>query len=1125
METGGAARPGAREDATVVPDADQRRVRDLPPDASGVVIGGPGTGKTEAMVARVGALLRGGLTTDEVLVLTPTRQTATALRDRLAVAAGVATTGPLARSLASFAFLLVRAAAVQAGDAPPRLLAAGDQDRIIADLLAGDAEDAGDAGEREGAGGGEDAGDEASSPGDAAPGRWPASLGPVVRASRAFRTELRALFAECAELGVEPAELQALGRARGRDAWAAAGSFLGDYRDALGAMRSAYREPADLVAEAAALVRAAPPGASGSARIGPAAGLRAVLVDDAQELTRGGAALLGALRRRGVAVLAFGDPDISSGAFRGATPALFAELCALLGPVHVLDTAHRAGAALTALTRSVTAAIGVAGRVEHRRAPEPVPVGAAAPAAVRTIVAPSPFEEVDRIARTLREWHVLGGIPWHRLAVIAHDTRQVAELETELSAREVPTRAAGVQRPLGAEQVVQSLARIVRLGLAAPGDRDPDELTAALVSPFGGLHAVALRRLRARLRHAELADGGTRPARVLLQEALAHPLSLTVLDTPEARAAARLAETLASVHAQAERGATIHELLWLAWDRARDAAGRRVADAWRELAAAGGVLSAEADRALDALVALFDAAKREAERPGAAPPAAFLHRILDSDVPEDVLTAPERADTVTLLTPAAALGTEFDAVVIAGMQDGVWPNVRLRGGLLDTWRLADEVAAFRAGAPAPTSPAVLDRRREGLYDELRLLVRAISRARARLVVTAVDDDDRGPSPLLSLLPAPDDDEPGGAGAPQHPLTLRGLVAQHRRTLTTAGTGEARARAADQLAVLARAGVPGADPAEWYGIAPPTTTAPLRDPARAPVPVSPSRIEGFEACPLDWAIRALGGDTRSWSAGAGTILHAALEEVPTGERHLLQQVVDERWGELDFEAPWLGRKEHAWATVLVGRLHDYLRRFAAERGRTAGAEARFRLAVELHPALGETPAVWSALGDDEPRVAAPAAVIAGSVDRVEVYPAGRGEAVPSDPDRPDADRVLIVDLKTGRSEKRVSDDKVRDDAQLAAYQLALVEGQVPGVDPAGNAGARLLVLSQTLKGTSYRLARQEPMDAGTRAAFLHRVVAAAAGMARDRFDAHLDTHCTTDRFAVCPVHTVKAVSAS
>ena len=88
-------------------DPAQRAVVALAPTASGVVVGAPGSGKTTAVVARVRALLEAGLAPDEVLVLTPTRQAATVLRDRLALEVRVATPGPLARSLAAVAYQLV----------------------------------------------------------------------------------------------------------------------------------------------------------------------------------------------------------------------------------------------------------------------------------------------------------------------------------------------------------------------------------------------------------------------------------------------------------------------------------------------------------------------------------------------------------------------------------------------------------------------------------------------------------------------------------------------------------------------------------------------------------------------------------------------------------------------------------------------------------------------------------------------------------------------------------------------------------------------------------------------------------------------------------------------------------
>lgn len=1070
-------------------DAAQRAVVEAAVTASGVIIGAPGTGKTRTLADRVVHLLdAGGLRPEELLVLTPSRQAATALRDRIGVRIGQATPGPLARSLGSFAFQLVRGAMVQTGAEPPALLTGADQDRIIAELLAGDVED----------------------------GRiaWPESLSPSVRASKGFRSELRALLAECTELGASPDEL----RASGDEAWAATADFLVEYRSVLDALRSAHRDAADLLSEASVILRSADP-----ATLGALAPLRVVLIDDAQELTRGGIAIVQAIRARRIAVLAFGDPDISSGAFRGASPELFAELAGALGDVHVLDGAHRQRPPLTALTRTVTQAIGASGRVDHRRAPVAVEPDEA-DAVVTTFLAPSPHEEFDRIAGVMREWHLTSDIPWDRMAVVAHDTRQVTLLETELAAREIPTRAAGVQRPLGSEGIVRDIVGVVRLALTPVVERTSDDYEEALRTAFGGMDAIGLRRLRARLRHLELEQGGSTPARELLRQAMANPAHFSLIDAPESRTAGRFADTLTAVSAAAASGETVHDLLWRVWDQARAVDGRRLHVAWREISLQPS--GAETARALDALVSLFDAAKRFVERTPNEKPEAFVRDILDSEVPEDSLSTPDRPGRITLLTPATALGTEFDAVVVAGLQDGIWPNVRLRGGMLQTWRLPDALAALRTGVNTEP-PGALDRRRAALHDELRLFVRAVSRARDRLLVTAVDDDDLTPSPFFAFLPTPD--APEKHASAEHPLTLRGLVARHRRTLTTTASDSAREAAAAQLAVLAREGVAGAEPSDWYGVTAASTQAALRDLTEEGARVSPSKMESYEECGLNWVVSALGGDTvMPPTAGIGTIIHEAMERSPEGDLEQMRAIVAEHWPELDFETPWIGRKERRRADLYVDRLHSYLGDVRRDGGRVIGSEARFDFAVAL-PDDDGVPTVRPA---DEEGIGA-RAIVSGYIDRVEAYPPvggehpharGRGWTEMSSASGT-GERTVVVDLKTGKTDPE-SDPGVVEHAQLAAYQVAVQEGLVDGAAADSLAGARLVIVSKTLSQSDYRVAHQHTLGDEAREAFLRRVADAARGMSASSFTAQVESHCadTQRRVHPCRIHTVPAVSA-
>ncbi|KRB35711.1 ATP-dependent helicase [Microbacterium sp. Root180] len=1029
--------------ATALDDS-QRAVVALASTASGVVVGAPGTGKTTALVARVAALVDGGLDPDAVLVLTPSRQTATALRDRLAIAVDRATSGPLARSVASFAFQLVRARAVASDAEPPQLLTGGDEDQLIHDLLAGDAED------------------EASGT-----SRWPDWLAPGIRGATGFRTEVRTFFAECTTLGIGPDRLRALGERDEHPAWVSLASFFDEYLDVRARMRGAHRDAAGLVREAVGLVRTLGEGIEALDRV------RVILVDDAQELTLGGVELLEAARGRRIPVLAFGDPDVGSGAFRGATPENFARLAAALGEVHVLTQRHRGTPWQAELVRRVTQRIGAVGVVSHRGAGS----GAEPDDSVRALLLRSAAEEYDAVARILRERHVHDAVPWGRCAVIAHDTRQVAVLETELAAREVPARSSGPGRALGVLRPVGDLLRLV--DLAAREEWDFDDVSSALLGTYGRLDPIELRRLRSTLRHTELAAGGDRPGKELLLSAMRQPLEFDLLDTREGRRAAQLARTLAFLSDELARGATAHELLWAAWDRSG------LERAWSESARGHGPLAEQANRDLDALVALFQAAKRFVERSLDADPRVFVRSILDSDVAEDRLTAPVRDDTVQILTPAGALGLEFDTVVVAGVQEGVWPNTRLRGSLLETWRLAD--AASRVAGDAP---GVFDRRRSAMHDELRLLARAVSRGAELVVVTAVDDDDTGPSVFFEFFPDPE------RYTVDHPLSLRGLVARHRRTLTERGRvgTPVTAHAAAQLALLADAGIAGAAPWQWYGVPAPTSTGPLRDLAKEDVRVSPSRLHTLEECELNWVIGDLGGDPGGTTAGLGTIIHAALEHASDASEESLWAQVEGRWGELTFEADWRERAEKTRARDLVRRLHLYLRRFDDAGGKLIGAEPHFEVAIPL----------------DDAEAFEHGAILSGYIDRVELTPEGA---------------VVIMDLKTGKREPQ-TDAKVVDNPQLGAYQLAFEAGAIPEASDHPAGGAKLLVLRPTATRADYVTPWQPPFDDERREAFLARLRSAVTIMRGVSFTAPYEEHCRDDHsYGLCRIHTIGAVSAS
>ncbi|WIB66689.1 PD-(D/E)XK nuclease family protein [Curtobacterium sp. MCBD17_035] len=1033
--------------APVLLDPAQRSVLALPHDTCAAVIGAPGTGKTTVLAQLVAHLLSepGGVSADgytSVLTLTSSRPAATALRDRLAAAADRVVPGALARTVNSLAFQVVTHAAALVGQEAPTLLTGGEQDAVLADLIAGHAVDG-------------------TGP------AWPDPITPAVRERAGFRTALRDVMMRTVAAGIEPDDMRELAGDHGRPEWAAVGDLVDEYRAAVTAYRETALDAAELVAFATAAVA--------RGEVPPAvAALRHVLVDDAQELVEGEVAFLGALARQGVRIVAFGDPDIASSAFRGAEPDVLGRLAVRLGvpAVHevVLDTVHRHPPAIRALVSAVTARIGAAAAGRQR-------VAAAAAAddradAVVHLEAPSRAGLVAAVARRLREHHLFDGVPWERMVVVTRSGAAVPDLVRALAVAEVPATAASAPaRPrddVAARALIDAAA--VALGVRA---LDPALATAFVSGPLGGLDALAVRRLRLALRREELAAGGTRPADDLLVEALSGPDRFTTIDAGFARRAGRLAASLERARRDAAGGASIEELLWGLWERSG------LARTWGGQSAAGGVGAAEADRHLDAVVGLFTAAKRFVERTPDAPARVFVDDLLGADLPEDTIGPDRTAGRVRVVTPLATIGVECDVVVVLGLQDGVWPNTRVRGSLLDPDGLV------RAAAGIERTPT--DERAAVVADELRLFARAVSRATTQVVLGSIANDDEAPSPFLRLVPVPPDRTPN-----PHPLSLRGMAGSLRRRVVTTGDPEA----ASALARLAAEGVPGADPDEWYGIAEPSTDRPLVDLTAEPVvpedggeavpptvAVSPSRIGTFEECPLHWFAQSFGGGAPSPAMGIGTIVHDAMEHATDVDVESLWRSVEDRWSELVFESDWIAERERARTRRMIEGLSDYLRTAAAAGRRVLGAEASFVL------------------------VTGPAR-LRGSIDRIEEAPDGT---------------VSVVDLKTGTTMPGKS--AMPEHAQLGAYQLALADGAVEGL-PADVpvSDARLVFVASGQGGHAFTERIQPAFDDDARASYRERLHTVAEGMAGRVFVAHVDDHCERARTGVeCRIHVVGEVT--
>ncbi|MFE7185061.1 ATP-dependent helicase [Streptomyces erythrochromogenes] len=593
-----------------------------------------------------------------------------------------------------------------------------------------------------------------------------------------------------------------------------------------------------------------------------------------------------------------------------------------------------------------------------------------------------------------------------------------------------------------------------------------------LASPLGGMDAADLRRLGRALRDEERAAGVKVPAPsdVLLARALAEPERLTAHDPAYARGAQRLGLLLRKARELLQGGGTAEEALWILWD------GTPWPDRLERQARRGGPAGRNADRDLDAVCALFDTAARAEERTGGSGALNFLEQLEAEDIAADTLTArTTRPDAVRLMTAHRSKGLEWSLVVVAGVQEGLWPDLRRRGSLLEADRIG------RDGLAEPLTPGAL------LAEERRLFYVAATRARDRLVVTAVKapaEDGDQPSRLLTELGVTPKDV---TGRPRRPLAVPALVAELRATTVDPDASPAlRDAAARRLARLAaltddedRPLVPAAHPQRWWGLYEPTrSTVPLRDRDR-PVALSGSALDQLaNTCSLQWFLgREVKADAPSTAAqGFGNVVHVLADEVASGrtpaDLAVLMERLDTVWDALAFDAPWKSAQEKENARAALER---FLRWHTTDRGGRAAVATEHEFDVTLEA------------GDVAVRVR-------GSMDRVETDPQGR---------------AYVVDFKTGKAAP--TKDEVARHPQLAVYQLAVREGAVDevfdGVRPAPG-GAELVQLRQGAAQrdggeTVPKVQAQQPLDGE----WVGDLLATAAGRVLDeRFAPAAGRHC-------------------
>ena len=553
-----------------------------------------------------------------------------------------------------------------------------------------------------------------------------------------------------------------------------------------------------------------------------------------------------------------------------------------------------------------------------------------APAGVYKYALASAQDEANLLAQLLLEDRIYGNRPYRESAIIVRNGADVARIRRVLSASGIPSRTSAALVPVRDEPAVRPFLDALSLLVYARkrGEKalnpavtgagyealSPDEaeeimrkslddviaeenrsnpLNGAnsaitlLTSRLGGASSMDVRRLRQQLRSVELQTGGHRPSDDLLLGALLHPETLPAEGV--GRAVHRIAAVLsAGRKALARPDSTSTEVLWALWE----ASG--LEKTWVAQTRGAGPEADATHRNLDAMIGLFEAASRFDEQMRGSGAEQFLDFIDAQDLPMDTLAARGvRQDAVEILTPALAAGQSWRTVYVCGLQEGSWPNTTVRGSLLGTGDLID-ICDARMRRPAPANPdaqaegqqvpparirSYPERVRDTRHDELRMFAVAATRASARLVLTAVRNEDEAPGEFFDFV-VPTDAENESPEVPitrvRRPATLRSLVAELRRTLVedaltamsaedaelknAAGSPRPEAHAPDAsapeapdtaedalnpeaalnpkaaafrfdaasrtLARLARVQAPGASPEQWWGLLPLSSTEPF-----------------------------------------------------------------------------------------------------------------------------------------------------------------------------------------------------------------------------------------------------------------------------------------------------------
>lgn len=962
-----------------------------------LVLGAARTGKTTTLINAVANRIKAGDDANTILALTYGRASANKLRDQIAAAnlKSHTVSEPIARTFHALAFLILNdsANANNFGEKKYVLLSGAEQDAQIRQLLDLDA-------------------------GNPELTSWPTELRPALM-TRGFTKELREFIARATERGSSPAELKKFASKYAQKYWPAIADFWQRYldncelRDGTTTQSLNRIDPSQLIIRACEVLERDLSLQERYRKL-----FRFIYVDEFQESDRAQRKLLQLISSDELVI--FADEASAVGRFRGADPDnLLSDL----------------------------AEAGIKNKIE-------LPAISGEKVEVKTALLSSASDEANYIAHQFRSAHLLQGVPWSQMAVILRSPGvQVAALARAFASNSIPVEIDAQVQSLADNPVIKPIITLAQIAIGQLKliPENWAQIEELLKSEFAGADAISIRQMRINLNKGQKSDDIKNSTQLML-DALTSPTA--EIPWEQLTSLKRINDLLALAKKSLITSKDISDLLWVIWSNAKNYEGQQISALWQQVAIAGGNQGAIADQNLDAVITLFDVARRFSERMPGARPGLFINQLLGEKILADSITATaQRNEVVSVMTVHSAKGMQWEYVVLAGMQEGHWPNLKQRGSLLGSERL---VEIFRHGI---SNQEQLDAISAAglLTDEKRLLNVAITRASKGLTITAVLQEDNQPSRYFEKYALDSTQITAAIRA----ITKPALVATLRRLIRNNQNTSEINLAARALKTLAENGVTAADPKNWVGLLPPSTNLPLITEQEV-LRISPSSLESFTECGLKWLLEQSGGkDADSTAQVLGSAIHviaAQLKDQPALTLEQLEMKLKGAWSLIDMNKGWIKDYEYRRAAKMLAKFYSWN---LENKNTLVAVEEKFEFK------LGK-------------------AIISGSIDRIELTA---------------ENQYYIVDLKTGAT--AISYDKAETNKQLQSYQLAVVnDGFKSKLEHQEVAGAALVFIGEL----EAKEAKSRPQNAVDVAGASQELLQIAEGMSRNTFIATINERC-------------------